>query len=136
MLQIRDLPLESCLAVRSTTPLHRVVQLAAQAGTRYILVRQPSGDVKGVQLATVAKWMKNIGDPVKKDEALVELAREAAEDRFGLPRRGALWLSRASVTLWRVLWTSPAPSRGRRRSPARHRCARMERALGGVGSAH
>lgn len=57
MLQIRDLPLESCLAVRSTTPLHRVVQLAAQAGTRYILVRQPSGDVKGVQLATVAKWM-------------------------------------------------------------------------------
>ncbi len=28
---------------------------------------------ESVTEATIAKWMKNVGDPVKKDEALVEL---------------------------------------------------------------
>lgn len=57
MLHVRDLPLESCLAVRTTTSLARVAELAAQAGVRYVLVREPTGDVKGVQLTTVANWM-------------------------------------------------------------------------------
>lgn len=57
MLQIRDLPLESCLAVRSTTSLARVAELAAESGARYVLIREPTGDVKGVQLSTVASWM-------------------------------------------------------------------------------
>lgn len=54
---IRDLPLESCLAVRSTTSLARVAELAAESGARYVLVRDSTGDVKGVQLTTVANWM-------------------------------------------------------------------------------
>lgn len=57
MLQIRDLPLESCLAVRSSTSLARVAAMAAESGARYVLVREPSGDVKGVQLTSVATWM-------------------------------------------------------------------------------
>ena len=57
MLQIRDLPLESCLAVRSTTSLARVAELAAEAGARYVLVRDPAGGVSGVQLTAVASWM-------------------------------------------------------------------------------
>ena len=56
-MQMRDLPLESCLAVRSTTPLARVAELAAEAGARYVLVREVSGDVRGVQLTSVASWM-------------------------------------------------------------------------------
>jgi len=57
MLQIRDLPLESCLAVGSTTSLARVAELAAEAGAHYILVREKTGDVRGVQLTSVANWM-------------------------------------------------------------------------------
>lgn len=57
MLQIRDLPLESCLAVRSNTSLAMVAQMAAEAGARYVLVRELTGDVKGVQLTSVANWM-------------------------------------------------------------------------------
>ena len=56
-LQIRDLPLESCLAVRSNTSLARVVELATEAGARYVMVREPTGDVRGVQLTSVASWM-------------------------------------------------------------------------------
>ena len=56
-MQMRDLPLESCLAVRSTTSLARVAELAAEAGARYVLVRELTGDVKGVQLTSVANWM-------------------------------------------------------------------------------
>ena len=57
MLSIRDLPLESCLAVRSTTSLQQVAQLATEAGARYVLVRGLAGGVKGVQLTSVASWM-------------------------------------------------------------------------------
>jgi hypothetical protein len=57
MLQIRDLPLEQCLAVRSSTSLARVAELAAEIGSRYILVRTLTGEIKGVQLTTVASWM-------------------------------------------------------------------------------
>ena len=56
-MQMRDLPLESCLAVRTTTSLARVVELAAKAGARYVLVREATGDVRGVQLTSVASWM-------------------------------------------------------------------------------
>lgn len=56
-MQMRDLPLEACLAVRSTTSLARVAELAAEAGARYVLVRELTGDVKGVQLTSVASWM-------------------------------------------------------------------------------
>lgn len=56
-MQMRDLPLEACLAVRSTTTLAKVVELAAEAGARYVLVREPTGDVRGVQLTSVASWM-------------------------------------------------------------------------------
>lgn len=56
-MQMRDLPLEPCLAVRSTTSLARVAELAAEAGARYVLVRELTGDVKGVQLTSVANWM-------------------------------------------------------------------------------
>jgi|GEM_PF-6457109 hypothetical protein len=68
MLQIQDLPLESCLAVRSNTSLARVVELAAEAGARYVLVREPTGDVKGVQLTTVANWMAAQSPSVLADE--------------------------------------------------------------------
>lgn len=55
---MRDLPLESCLAVRPTTSLARVAELAAEAGARYVMVREEgSGDVRGVQLTSVANWM-------------------------------------------------------------------------------
>ena len=57
MLSIRDLPLESCLAVRSTTTLQQVAALASEAGARYVLVRGLAGGVKGVQLTSVASWM-------------------------------------------------------------------------------
>ncbi|MFO0594855.1 MAG: hypothetical protein U0228_06115 [Myxococcaceae bacterium] len=57
MLHVSDLPLESCLAVRTTTSLARVAELAAESGARYVLVREATGDVKGVQLTTVASWM-------------------------------------------------------------------------------
>lgn len=57
MLHVRDLPLESCVAVRSSTSLARVTQLAEEAGARYVLVREATGDVKGVQLTSVAQWM-------------------------------------------------------------------------------
>lgn len=56
-MQMRDLPLESCLAVRSTTSLAKVAELAAEAGARYVLVRELTGDVRGVQLTSVANWM-------------------------------------------------------------------------------
>ena len=56
-MQMRDLPLESCLAVRATTSLARVVELAVEAGARYVLVREATGDVRGVQLTSVATWM-------------------------------------------------------------------------------
>ncbi len=68
MLQIQDLPLESCLAVGSSTSLAHVARLAAEAGARYVLVREPSGDVKGVQLTTVANWMA--------EQSPMETARE------------------------------------------------------------
>ena len=55
-MQMRDLPLEQCLAVRSTTSLARVAELAAEAGARYVLVRELTGDVKGVQLT----WPKEL----------------------------------------------------------------------------
>lgn len=57
MLQIRDLPLESCLAVRGNTSLAKVVELAAEAGAHYVMVREPTGDIRGVQLTSVANWM-------------------------------------------------------------------------------
>ena len=56
-MQMRDLPLESYLAVRSNTSLAKVAELAAEAGARYVLVRELTGDVLGVQLASVASWM-------------------------------------------------------------------------------
>jgi hypothetical protein len=85
MLQIRDLPLESCLAVRSTTSLARVVELAAEAGARYVLIREPTGDVKGVQLTTVANWMAEQSPSVTAEEipvvdgVLVELGTSVLE---------------------------------------------------------
>ena len=57
VMQMRDLPLEACLAVRSTTSLAKVAQLAAEAGARYVLIRELTGDVRGVQLTSVASWM-------------------------------------------------------------------------------
>jgi len=57
MLHVRDLPLESCLAVRTTTSLARVAELAEHVAASYVLVRDATGDVKGVQLTTVANWM-------------------------------------------------------------------------------
>lgn len=57
MLQMRDLPLETCLAVRSNTSLAKVAAMAAESGARYVLVREVTGDVMGVQLTAVASWM-------------------------------------------------------------------------------
>lgn len=68
MLQIRDLPLESCLAVGSSTSLAHVARLAEEAGARYVLVREPSGDVRGVQLTTVASWMAEQSPSVTAEE--------------------------------------------------------------------
>ncbi len=68
MLQMQDLPLESCLAVVGTTSLARVVELAAQSGARYVLVREATGDVKGVQLTSVANWMATQSPSVTAEE--------------------------------------------------------------------
>lgn len=65
---MRDLPLEECLAVRTTTSLARVAQLAAEAGARYVLVREPTGDVKGVQLTSVANWMAEVSPSTTAEE--------------------------------------------------------------------
>jgi hypothetical protein len=54
---MRDLPLESCLTVTSTTSLAQFAALASRSGARYVVVRAPDGGVKGVQLMTVANWM-------------------------------------------------------------------------------
>jgi hypothetical protein len=67
-MQMRDLPLESCLAVRSTTSLARVRELAAEAGARYVLVRELTGDVKGVQLTSVANWMAEVSPGTTAEE--------------------------------------------------------------------
>ena len=67
-MQMRDLPLESCLAVRTTTSLARVAELAAEAGARYVLVREPTGDVKGVQLTSVANWMAEVSPSSSAEE--------------------------------------------------------------------
>lgn len=67
-MQMRDLPLESCLAVRTTTSLARVAELAAEAGARYVLVREPTGDVKGVQLTSVANWMAEVSPSTTAEE--------------------------------------------------------------------
>jgi predicted transcriptional regulator len=68
VMQMRDLPLEECLAVRTTTSLARVAQLAAEAGARYVLVREPTGDVKGVQLTSVANWMAEVSPSTTAEE--------------------------------------------------------------------
>lgn len=65
---MRDLPLESCLAVRTTTLLGTVRELAAKAGARYVLVREPTGDVKGVQLTSVANWMAEVSPTTTAEE--------------------------------------------------------------------
>ena len=101
MLQIRDLPLESCLAVGSSTSLARVARLAAEAGARYVLVREPSGDVKGVQLTTVANWMAEQSPSVLAEEIPVV---EGMHVELGTPVLEALSLlatSPASVLLVR-----------------------------------
>lgn len=67
-MQMRDLPLESCLAVHSTTSLARVAELAAEAGARYVLVREATGDVKGVQLTSVASWMAEVSPSTTAEE--------------------------------------------------------------------
>ncbi|MDP1824115.1 MAG: hypothetical protein Q8L48_12760 [Archangium sp.] len=43
--------------MRSNTSLAKVAELAAEAGARYVLVRELTGDVLGVQLTSVASWM-------------------------------------------------------------------------------
>ncbi len=57
MLQIRDLPLETCVTVGCNTSVSRLAELAAKAGARYVMVREVTGDVRGVQLTSVANWM-------------------------------------------------------------------------------
>ena len=80
MLHIRDLPLEECVAVKSTTSLARVAEMAHETGARYVLVREATGDVKGVQLTTVANWMAEQAPTVTAEEipvvegVVVELA--------------------------------------------------------------
>ncbi len=84
-MQMRDLPLESCLAVRSTTSLARVVELAMEAGARYVLVSETSGDVRGVQLTSVASWMAEQSPTTTAEEiplvgsVQVELGTEVLE---------------------------------------------------------
>lgn len=68
MLQIQDLPLESCLAVGCNTSVARVVELANRAGARYVMVRDAAGDVRGVQLTSVATWMASQSPTVTADE--------------------------------------------------------------------
>lgn len=68
MLQIQDLPLEMCLAVGSNTSVARVAELANRAGARYVMVRNSDGDVRGVQLTSVASWMASQSPTVTVDE--------------------------------------------------------------------
>ena len=88
-MQMRDLPLESCCAVRTTTTLARVAELAAEAGARYVLVREVTGDVKGVQLTSVANWMAEVSPTTTAEEIpLVEACPgRAGHQRVGGARR-------------------------------------------------
>lgn len=101
MLHVRDLPLESCLAVRSTTSLARVAELAAQAGARYVLIREPTGDVKGVQLTTVANWMAKQSPTSEADEIPVVEGVTVEPGTLVMDALGMLAHSPASVLLVR-----------------------------------
>lgn len=93
MLQIRDLPLEDCVAVKSTTSLARVAELAHASGARYVLVRETTGDVKGVQLTTVANWMAEQAPSVTAEEIPVV---EGVLVELGTPVMDALSMSATS----------------------------------------
>lgn len=101
MLQIRDLPLEMCLAVGSTTSLANVARLAAEAGARYVLVREPSGDVKGVQLTTVASWMAKQAPLVTAEEIPVVDGLHVEPGTTVLDALSMLATSQAAVLLVR-----------------------------------
>src|SRR6185295_9879777 len=45
---------------------------------------------ESVTEATVAKWMKNVGDPVKADEALAELETDKVTQELYAPTAGTL----------------------------------------------
>ena len=53
-LQIQDLPLESCVAVGCNTSVARAAEMATKDGARYVMVHEATGDVRGVQLTSVA----------------------------------------------------------------------------------
>ncbi len=71
--------------MRSSTPLARVLELAEEAGARYVLVRDPTGDVKGVQLTALVSWMAKQSPSATADEiplvdsVLVELGTSVLE---------------------------------------------------------
>ena len=67
-LQIQDLPLESCVAVGCNTSVARAAELATRAGARYVMVREATGDVRGVQLTSVASYMASQSPLVTADE--------------------------------------------------------------------
>ncbi|HFB54767.1 MAG TPA: dihydrolipoamide succinyltransferase, partial [Hellea balneolensis] len=45
---------------------------------------------ESVTEVTVAEWLKNVGDPVKKDEAIVELETDKAAQELVAPEDGVL----------------------------------------------
>jgi hypothetical protein len=87
--------------VRSTTSLARVAELAAQAGARYVLIREPTGDVKGVQLTTVANWMAKQSPTSEADEIPVVEGVTVEPGTLVMDALGMLAHSPASVLLVR-----------------------------------
>lgn len=87
--------------MRSTTSLARVAELAAQAGVRYVLVREPTGDVKGVQLTTVANWMAQQSPTSDADEIPVVEGVTVEPGTSLMDALGMLAHSPASVLLVR-----------------------------------
>lgn len=67
-LQIQDLPLESCVAVGCNTSVARAAEMATKAGARYVMVHEATGDVRGVQLTSVASYMASHSPLVTADE--------------------------------------------------------------------
>ena len=94
MLQISDLPLEECVSVKSSTSLANVAKLTKETGARYVLVRETTGDVKGVQLTTVATWMAEQAPSVTAEEIPVV---EGMQVELGTSVMDALSMSASSA---------------------------------------
>jgi hypothetical protein len=103
MLEIRDLPMESCVTVQNTTSLVRVAEMAAAAGARYVLVRGEGGEAKGVQMTSVASWMAEQKPAILASEIPVIESQQVEPQTLVLEALSMMAHSRSSVLL---VWDS------------------------------